>query len=452
MSSSSDVSLELDPELTDAQRQRKAYHLNVVTFPRFRWLGMFFLLFATYLHNRYVLGEVEPLALLKLGQFLASYALLSWGILRLYYRKKPSLGLLFLVLDVFVWTVAIYAMGGYQCVAFFLLLSRVGDQTHTSISRVMGFAHLIVVAYVLMLLYSFYGAGHTFDWSAELCKAFLLYLCGLYIALSAIPAERLRGRLLGVMRQARDYLRDLRRTNRELELARKAAERANISKSEFLSTISHELRTPLNGIIGYGELLKDGVAGPLNEQQDEFLGQSLESAELLKELIDSLLDFSSLDTRHELNFAPMDFGKAFLAVATSLEDAARAKQIDFEIGDTPPCRLSHADAGRISQVLKILMGNAIKFTNQGRVFVGYRLEENSLYAWFEDSGVGVEPADQERIFEKFEQADGSYSRRWGGSGLGLAIAKKLILMHEGEIGVESSGQDQGSVFWFRIPL
>jgi signal transduction histidine kinase len=452
MSFPSDVSLELDPELTDAQRQRKAYHLNVVTFPRFRWLGMFFLLFATYLHNRYVLGEVEPLALLKLGQFLASYALLSWGILRLFYQKKPFLGLAFLILDVFVWTVVIYAMGGHQCVAFFLLLSRVGDQTHTSVSRVMAFAHLIVVAYVLMLLYSFHGAGHTFVWSAELSKAFLLYLCGLYIALSAIPAERLRGRLLGVMRQAREYLIDLRRANQELELAREAAERASVSKSEFLSTISHELRTPLNGIIGYGQLLKDGVAGPLNEQQDKFLAQSLKSAELLTELIDSLLDFSSLDTRQELDLAPMDFAKEFLSAATSLEAVARAKQIDFEIGDTPACHLAQADAGRISQVLMILMGNAIKFTSQGRVFVGYRVEENSLYAWFEDSGVGVEPADQERIFEKFEQADGSYSRRWGGCGLGLAIAKKLISMHRGEIGVESLGKDQGSIFWFRIPL
>jgi signal transduction histidine kinase len=227
---------------------------------------------------------------------------------------------------------------------------------------------------------------------------------------------------------------------------------ASKHKSQFLANMSHELRTPMNAILGYTELIMDEIYGDVPDKIREVLARVQQSGQHLLGLINAVLDLSRIEAgRLVLSLADYSMQNVVHTVLASVESLAAEKRLALNMQIPPDLPIGRGDEQRLTQVLLNLVGNAIKFTEVGEVRVQVTLDDGMFAVAVFDTGAGISEADQQRIFEEFQQADSSSTRKQGGTGLGLAIAKKIVELHGGRIWVESS-LGKGSTFWFTLPV
>ncbi len=440
----------------ERQKRARARYVAIVEIPILRFLGSVLLSLGVFLNNRYLLHATSDADWLRITLIMALYCAVSWPFIAvLYGRVQLDISLVFLVLDVPIWTLAIYYSGAERSWLFFILFLRVADQVQTRFHRAVGFVVFNTFCYTAMLIWVISGVGRPVPQAEALVRIAFVFACGLYVAYASRGVEKRRERLANAIRMSRDLIRKLEEQSVELSAARQRAEEASAAKSEFLANMSHEMRTPLHGIIGMLQLAIDTETSAERARQ---LDMARRSSETLLATIGDILDYSKIEARR-LELEPVYFSMRQLVTDTlktlGINAAEKGLTLAFAVSPEVPDRL-WGDPLRIRQVVVNLVGNALKYTNRGEVVVRVWCEAMALDGvtiGFEvrDTGVGIDESQRHIIFDPFTQADSSHSRQYGGSGLGLAIVARLLEAMGGVITFESE-PGKGSSFRFVLAL
>jgi signal transduction histidine kinase len=277
----------------------------------------------------------------------------------------------------------------------------------------------------------------------------------IYVVLVLWSARVLRGTdkervdLLALEQQARAHAE---RARNEAETARAEAERANNSKTDFLAVMSHELRTPLTAIMGYEELLSDGITGPVTELQRQQLGRINASARHLLGLIDEILTFARVDIgRERVRWESMSINHTLTDAAALVQPMAADKKLRFVVELLDEDQAIQTDGTKLRQMLVNLLSNGIKFTDNGEVRVGCAVDNGTLEVRIADTGVGIAAENIEDVFEPFWQAEQTATRKTGGTGLGLSVTRKLARLLGGDVTVASK-MGTGTTFLLTLPM
>ncbi|HEX2542655.1 MAG TPA: ATP-binding protein [Caldimonas sp.] len=462
--SSGDDGFTLDEAVLAERRAATARRVHTVQIPALRFAGFAILCAIALLQAVRSEGFPQP-ALLWLLAGNLGYAGVAWWVLRRGWGRVRGLDLSLLLfhVDILVWLPNLYYLEQSHLFFAYFLLVRVVDQVGFGFRRALYFGHVVTLAYLAYAVWASVHAAQPVPWTDRVGIAAVMYLLGLYFALTGLVTERLRQRSSQAMRAARELVASLAQKaealelqTRELELARHQAEQASEAKSQFLAVTSHEIRTPMNGILGAAELLS---GTPLTPAQQRYVQITHQSATALLTLIDDVLDLSRIEAgKLTLNLASVEL-RAVVAEAVDLvRMAARDKPVTLtdRVSSRLPSRVL-ADPLRLRQLLVNLLHNAVKFTERGTVALevtcieGGTADAPRLRFSVRDTGIGIEQAQLGSIFDAFSQADSSSTRRYGGSGLGLAIVKELTALMEGEVHVESR-PGEGSHFWIDLVL
>jgi signal transduction histidine kinase len=239
---------------------------------------------------------------------------------------------------------------------------------------------------------------------------------------------------------------------REIEIKSRELEVASQHKSEFLANMSHELRTPMNAILGFSEVLADGMFGEINDKQAEYLRDILESGRHLLSLINDILDLSKIEAgRMELEPADFDLPSAIDNALTLVRERAGRRGITLGREIDKGVGMIRGDERKVKQIVLNLLSNAIKFTPEGgRIEVRATVQDGLAEVSVTDTGVGIAPEDQQTVFEEFRQV-GTADKKVEGTGLGLALSRKFVELHGGRIWVKSE-VGEGSTFTFTLPI
>ncbi len=294
----------------------------------------------------------------------------------------------------------------------------------------------------------------TFDFDAGSINETTLGLLSIILLNCANTIEALELNMM-VRKQNEVLETKIEERTRQLEIEKTRAEAASIAKSNFLATMSHEIRTPMNGVLGMAQVI---AATELTEKQKLYVNTILDSGNSLLVVINDILDFSKIEAgKMELEHNPFNLHKIITDVVSLFKSRAGEKNIhlSFDVEQGCPVDLI-GDSLRIKQIIQNLVSNAVKFTEQGSIKISISGSVVSddiarLIVNVSDTGIGIDPRAQEKLFSDFTQVDSSTTRKFGGTGLGLAICKQLIMLMQGEIGVNSQ-PGQGATFWFTLNL